>query len=60
MSFIRKYTIPPGDEDEYDHHYTVYWPFFGGLFLLFMFFESPTYKWLLAIPLMYAGYYLFN
>lgn len=27
--YIRLYTIPPGDEEEYDHKYTILWPIFG-------------------------------
>lgn len=35
FNFIRRYTILPCDEEEYNHHYAIWWPFFGILFLLF-------------------------
>ena len=60
MSIVRKYTIPPGDEDDYDHHYTIYWPFFGGVFLMFMFFGKPEWKWLIAVPFIFGLYYFFK
>lgn len=34
FEFIRRYTIPPCDEEEYNHNYAKYWPFLGILFLL--------------------------
>ena len=34
FKLIREYTIIPADEEEYDHHYTKYWPFLGILFLM--------------------------
>lgn len=57
--YIRKYTIPPGDEDDYYHHYTVYWPFLGVFFLLFAFIGLPSARWLLALPFILVLFYYF-
>lgn len=47
---IRKYTIPPGDAEDYDHHYTVYWPFLGIPAFLFLGFDLTIKKYLLSLP----------
>lgn len=50
FNYLRLYTIPPGDEEEYNHHYTVYWPFLGIPAILFIATGMPNIYWLLAIP----------
>ena len=38
LHWMRKLTIPPCDEEKYNHFYTVIWPFFGLTFLVYNFF----------------------
>ena len=60
FQLIRLYTICPGDEEEYDHHYTVYWPIFGIPAFLFLTFGYPSKYWLFAVPVIFTLYYMFN
>ena len=47
--WLRKLSIPPCKEDDYDHRYTIVWPILGITFLIFNFYNN---KWvyLLSIP----------
>lgn len=58
--FIRKYTIPPCEVEEYDHHFTVYWPFLGILFIFFNFFMPPTVFWFSCIPIALGLFLIFR
>ena len=57
FNYIRRYTILPCDEEEYEHHYSIYWPFLGILFLLIMIVKEPSVWWLLWIPISGVWYY---
>ena len=58
--FLRKYTMPSCEIEEYDHHYTKYWPFLGFLFLFFNFVQPPSIYWLAIIPLSIAFFLIFS
>lgn len=47
-------TVPPGDEEEYNHNHTMAWPIFGYIFLMYNFFGEPCKKWLYFLPLFVA------
>ncbi len=50
LKFVLESTIPPPDEEHYDHKLLTLWPVFGGLFLWFSFKESfDDHKWLFFI-----------
>ncbi len=51
FNYLRKYTIPPCNPEEYEHHYLVFWPLLGILFVLWSMFETPQVWWLYTIPL---------
>ena len=57
FNIIRRYTILPCDEEEYNHHYAIYWPFLGILFFCVMFLEKPSLWWLLIIPIAFVAHY---
>lgn len=40
---VRKFTIPPCDDNNYNHSWTILWPFFGFFFILWNF--TPPQKW---------------
>lgn len=39
FNFIRRMTIPPCDDQEYDHEWTMKWPFLGIPFIFFALFK---------------------
>lgn len=61
FEWLRKLTMPPVNEDEYNHIFTVFWPFLGFCFLIFNFLENKYYYYLiglaLAIPTSYLLYF---
>lgn len=48
--WLRKLTIPPCEEDHYNHLYTILWPFLGTTFLLYNFITTPWPIYLYALP----------
>ncbi len=42
LRFLLNITIPPSDEEEYDHKLLTLWPVFGGFFLYYNFWEDLT------------------
>ena len=54
---IRKYTIPPCNDKEYNHSLMIKWPIFGVFFLFFSIFLTPSLLWFLIIPISILSYY---
>ena len=48
--WIRRLTIPPCNEEEYDSRYLFIWPFLGIPFVLVMTLGHPQLSWLLCVP----------
>ena len=44
LRFILDATIPPSDEEEYDHKLLTVWPLFGGAFLYYNFWDHLVVK----------------
>ena len=55
---IRKLTIPPCDDEEYNHDLTIIWPFFGLLFLAWNF-TKPSFWWFFIFPIAFGLSLLF-
>ena len=52
--WLRKLTIPPVEEEEYDHRLTIAWPILGILFMVWVTTLSPSIDWLFIIPVAIA------
>ena len=51
FEWLRKLTMPPCNEDEYDHKLTIIWPFLGLCFLVFNFLKFKFYYYVIAIAI---------
>ena len=50
IKFLLEATIPPSDEENYDHKLLILWPIFGGIFISWSFKETIEHRpWILAI-----------
>lgn len=58
--YLRVYTMPPCEEEEYHHHFTVYWPFLGVTFLFWNFLQPISLYWLAIIPIAIALFFFFR
>ena len=58
-NIIRKATIPPCDEDNYDHDLVMIWPFLGIPLINYIIFRKITYYWLFLIPIILIIFYFF-
>lgn len=43
FKIIRNYTIMPCNEEEYDHHYCIYWPILGIPTILLLLGHKPSW-----------------
>ena len=50
FDWIRRLTIPPVEEEEYNHKFTIAWPILGILFIVWALTPGPSYYWLIIIP----------
>lgn len=58
MIWLRKLTIPPINEDEYNHYFLIFWPILGIPFLVLNFFENYWFL-LYSLPLMIVFIFFF-
>lgn len=58
--YIRLLTIPPSNEDEYEHKYTKYWAFFGVLFLGYYLGADKLMYYILLLVSSLILYYIFS
>lgn len=59
FDWLRKLTIPPCEEDHYNHLYTILWPFLGITFILYNFITTPWPIYLYALPVSCVISFLF-
>ena len=60
LTQLVKMTVPPTDEEKYDHEGTIAWPIFGYIFLMLNFFGMPNKNWVYFFPVSLAMQFLFQ
>ena len=59
LHWLRKLTIPPVEEEHYDHFYLIIWPFLGILFLVLNFYPSKYEFYFYSIPVAFIISFIF-
>lgn len=59
LHIIRQLTIPPVEEENYNHFYLVIWPYLGLMFLVYSFFHEHVEFYFYSIPLAFLLSYVF-